>query len=468
MLSNKITLDIEYGPTSLSIAVPAHIEVKGMGEAPPPIDREAVVLGLTQPYDSPGLPEVARTKAEGKSRPQAVIVVSDHTRPVPYRGESGILVPMLEMLENAGFQRQNICILIGAGSHRNMMPEEIEHMLGLKASGWEEVQVENHEYENEDHLTFLGYSSRGSLVKINRRYLEADLKIVTGLVESHFMAGASGGRKGICPGIVGKETLEIFHGGKMLHSQQAADLILDGNPLSEESTEIALMAGCDFLVNATIDAEKRNNGVFAGDMLAAHKAAVETIKGYVSIPLNQAYDIVLIPAGFVGVNHYQAGKAAIEAMRAVKPGGQIVLLAKHTEPDPIGGKGYKQALQLLHEWGKNKFVEAILQDGWELIQEQWQVQMYCKVLQHIGEDDHLIYCNTDIPEPLFAGLPGKPGYDFLSDDEKLEDDTLVATQMVERALDHVVERSGKERPSILFLKDGPYGIPRVSPRTGGA
>lgn len=454
---------LEYGSGHLNISSPIGLDIRGMLPAPPALRGEnAVPQALQAPIQSDSLAAIARQKLQANPYAQAVIVVSDNTRPVPYRGPGGLMRHLIGTLVQVGFSQSQIVVLIGAGSHRNMVGQEIEDMLGLHESGFGAVAVVNHEYEKDDQLVDLGLTRKGSRVLINQRYYEADLKIVTGLVESHFMAGASGGRKGICPGIVGKETLNLFHGGKFLHSAQAADLVLEGNPLHDEALEVAQLAGCDFLVNATIDAEKRITGVFAGDLLAAHQAAVATIREYVVVPLAQRYDIVLVPAGFVGVNHYQAGKAAVEASRAVKPGGRMVIVGKHTDPDPIGGAGYKEALRLLREDGHEIFLRKILQPGWQLIQEQWQVQMWCKVLDVIGSPDHLSYCSLDIPREDYEILPGLAGISLLSDEEIADLGEFRAMElMVERVLARVIEETGLPKPAVLLLKDGPYGIPVV-------
>ncbi len=455
-------LSVEFGDGFIAVPAPDWAEVKGMKASPVPLEgRVAVPEALANPVASPPLLEIARRKLATNPGAVAVIVVSDNTRPVPYRSEDGLMVHLIRTLRTAGFADERITVLIGAGSHRNMTPAECEAMLGLEAAGMGGVAVTNHEYEVEDQLVHLGHTRRGSVVKINKLYMGADLKIVTGLVESHFMAGASGGRKGICPGIVGKETLTIFHGARLLSSKMAADLVLEGNPLNDESLETALMAGCDFLVNVTLDADKRITGVFAGDMVEAHKQAVACIRGYVVVELPHRYDIVLIPAGFVGINHYQGAKAAIEASRAVQEGGIIIIVAANTDVDPIGGHGYKEALRLLHEHGKAGFMDLISAPGWQMVQEQWQVQMWCKVLDVIGHDDNLIYCSVDIPRSAYATLPGKPGLDFLTDAETALPPAERVARMTERALAHAVQASAKPNPTILLLKDGPYGIPEV-------
>ncbi|MEM7369782.1 MAG: nickel-dependent lactate racemase [Bacteroidota bacterium] len=437
------------------------IHTAGMRPAPAPIPGEqAIPSALADPIASRPLGEIASEAVHPQA--EAVIVVSDNTRPVPYRGKGGLMRHIIQTLLDAGWLEQQIVVLIGAGSHRNMVGQEVEEMLGLQESGFASVRIENHEYDREDHLLYVGETKRGSLVKINKRYMDADLKIVTGLVESHFMAGASGGRKGICPGIVGKETLSIFHGAKLLNSSQAADLILEGNPLHDEALEVALMAGCDFLVNATIDEERRLNGVFAGDLTAAHKEAVQFIRNYVTVDLDHRYDIVVIPGGYVGINHYQVGKAAVEAAKAVKAGGWIIISAQNTDVDPVGGTGYKQAMALFRQHGREAFMEMIAAPDWSMIPEQWQVQMWCKVLRVIEEEDHLIYCALEIPRQDYANLPGQVGLDLLTQSEH---DSLSKEQrmalMQERAIAHAWAQLGNPQARILYLKDGPYGIPHI-------
>ena len=243
----------------------------------------------------------------------------------------------------------------------------------------------------------------------------------------------------------------------------AADLVLEGNPVHDLALEVALMAGCDFLVNVTIDAEKRATGVFAGDLVEAHRQAVQKIREYVLVDLDQRYDVVIIPAGFVGLNHYQAAKAAIEASRAVKPGGWIIVAAKNIDPDPIGGAGYKEALKLLSDLGKDEFVNVIRSPEWKLIQEQWQVQMWCKVFDLLGSPDHLVYCALEIDPADYEVLPGTAGIQLLDEEERRSLDSEEAMQqMVERALTLALEASDQEEPSVLFLKDGPYGIPELT------
>jgi nickel-dependent lactate racemase len=459
-------IDIEYGATLLSVDLPLPCDVRGMGRAEPLASPgEAIRRSYSQPIDSPPLSELARSKLEVNPAAGAVVVVSDNTRPVPYRGADGVLVPLLETLLAAGYPGDRITILIGTGSHRRMNNSEIEAMLGLRECGFN-LPVVNHDYANAENLVYVGKTRRGSPVRINRLYVESDLKIVTGLVESHFMAGASGGRKAICPAIASKETLQVFHGPEILESSMAADLVLESNPCSEEADQAAELAGCDFAVNVTLDADKRITGVYSGDIFSSHRQAVRMIREYATVRLDTPYDLVVIPGGFVAINHYQAAKAAVAATRAVKPGGMAVLVARHSDQDPIGSPEYKKTLALLKREGAKLYLQRIKSKDWSFTHDQWETQMWGKVLERIGGDENLVYCSLEIPDEAYAVLPGTPGVRLLTNKERASNLTVeeLMALMVPRAVGMAVEilrnRLGRD-PSILFLRDGPYGVPLV-------
>ena len=125
-------------------------------------------------------------------------------------------------------------------------------------------RIENHHGQARREHTFLGQSPRGVPVWIDSRYVQAELKITTGLIEPHFMAGFSGGRKLICPGLAALETIRTWHGPRFLEHANARNGCLDENPVHEENTAIARMAGCDFIVNVVIgETEKKNASLLA-------------------------------------------------------------------------------------------------------------------------------------------------------------------------------------------------------------
>ena len=125
-------------------------------------------------------------------------------------------------------------------------------------------------------------------VWLDTRYVRADLKITTGLIEPHLMAGYSGGRKVICPGIAALETVKVWHGPRFLEHPKADCGIVDGNPVHEENTRIALMAGCDFIVNVCIDGQRRITWVGAGDMIKAWQEGVRFVEQVVKVPVSAA------------------------------------------------------------------------------------------------------------------------------------------------------------------------------------
>ena len=126
----------------------------------------------------------------------------------------------------------------------------------------------------ESMLTYIGRTRSGTEIHINRHFIEADVKIATGLVENHFMAGVSGGRKAICPALVSGKTIERFHSAQFFSSQNATNLVLQGDPCHEESLEIARRTGVDFIVNTVLDRRLELIGVFSGDLEMSHDKAM--------------------------------------------------------------------------------------------------------------------------------------------------------------------------------------------------
>ncbi len=181
-------------------------------------------------------------------------------------------------------------------------------------------------------------------VWLDARYVRADLKITTGLIEPHLMAGYSGGRKVICPGIAGLETVKVWHGPKFLEHPKADCGIVEGNPVHEENTRIALMAGCDFIVNVCLDGQRRITWVGAGDMIQAWEEGVRFVEQVVKAPVAEAVDVVVTScAGYpLDTTWYQAVKGLTGALPIVKQGGTIVLAASLSEG--LGSPEFQQVL----------------------------------------------------------------------------------------------------------------------------
>ena len=448
------TVDFDFGRRKISIRVPPQSDILAMGNSgalPHPAD--SIERSLEEPIGTPSLHEIARTKVSSRADVRAVIVISDNTRPVPYSGEGGILWPIVRVLRNAGLKEEQIHILVATGSHHAMIEEDLRGLLDPRIRK-SNISIDSHDCRDRDSLVKIGESDILGDICVNRTYLESEIKILTGLVESHFMAGASGGRKSICPGLISEESTQLIHGGRILSSPNARDLVFEGNPVHEEAIRVARMTGCDFITNVTLNAGLELSGVFSGDMEAAHEEAVEKIKSYVAIPVLRKYDLVVSHAGFVGINHYQAAKAGTVCASILEEGGLCILAGFHTDIDPVGSETYKDMLRLLNELGAFRYEERIQEPSWTFVPDQWEPQMWGRLFKVIPPEN-LIYCTLDIPEESFDWIPGTDARTLAPDSQNLEE---LVNRVVEQSVKGLRSSLGRE-PSIAVLKDGPYGIP---------
>lgn len=445
---------LDLGRMQFPLRLPQHTDILSMGK-PTPLahSQEEIRHALKNPEGTPPLKIIVSQKLLQNPWAKAVVVISDNTRPVPYSGESGILFPVVDEMIRAGLPSSQIRLLLSTGTHRQMAEAELREMLDPRifALG---IPIIQHDSRNEKDLTPVGKTELGGEILLNRYYVESDIKILTGLVESHFMAGASGGRKSICPGLMSESSTHLLHSGPVLSSHRARDLILEGNPVHEEALRVARMAGCDFIINVTLDYRYRLTGIFAGDMEKAFLSAFEKLKSYAAIPVERTYHLVLSHTGYVGVNHYQAAKGALTCVPLIQEGGICILAAHHTDPDSIGGSNYKNMMRLLGEWGAEKFLKMIIDPDWNFIPEQWEAQMWTRLFQKIPPQN-LIYSTLDIPEEEFSWLPGKDARSLVPQPKSLQE---LVEKSLASALNTLRQRLQRE-PRVAFLPDGPYGIP---------
>ncbi len=364
---------LEYGRFGMEVELPEGNVVKCLQyqpAAPLSDPKAAVEEGLSHPIGTHPLAELAHGGHEGGCR-NACVVISDVTRPVPNRI---ILPPILETLEESGIPRDQILILVATGLHRPGTPEEMREMLGPCVT--ENYRIENHDGRSLAEHTYLGESPRGVPVWIDSRYVESDLKMTTGLIEPHFMAGFSGGRKLICPGIAALETIKVWHGPGFLEHPNARSGRLEGNPVHEESTAIARMAGCDFIVNVVIDAGRNILAVAAGDMEAAFAGGVAKARNPVTDTVPEPVDIVVTSsAGYpLDTTFYQSIKGMVAALAILKPGGTIVMAASMTE-----GIGSPEFQSLYDDNSSlDKFMHRILHTDY-FVMNQWQLEEFVRV-----------------------------------------------------------------------------------------
>lgn len=447
-------IDIEFGADRLSLTMPESTAVLRLPEIRPLADQAgAIRAALAAPLGTPSFDKIVQACRKRQADPSAVIVISDNTRPVPYRGPDGILEPLLDQLRAGGFRR--ITVLVATGTHREMTADELRAILAPSAFQSDVILV-NHDCRDESSLRCIGRTRRGTDIWLNRHYLDADLKILTGLVEPHFMAGVSGGPKSICPGLVGEKATTVFHGARMMADARAASLQLESNPCQEEAMEVATKAGVDFIVNVTIGRNRQLTGVFAGALEQAHRAAAARVMTESIIPIPGEYDVVVTHAGFVGINHYQAAKAAVEASRAVRAGGTLILAANNTDQNPVGGPHYRRLLPLLTELGIDELERRLLSSDWTFVPEQWELQMWGRALRKLGDPSRLVYCSPQLTGTAFHGLPGRDGGAGLTGNLRGRD---LAEAMVQQSIDRALAAQPDSR--IAVLADGPYGVPRI-------
>jgi len=419
---------LAYGRSGLDVDLPGDRVVRTLSykDAPPLPDPEAVVRAqLARPIGSPPLAELAR------GRTDACIVISDITRPVP---NELILRPSLEVLEAAGIPREKITILVATGLHRPNEGEELIEMVGPRIAS--QYRIVNHDGLAVDEHTYLGDSPRGVPIWIDSRYVQADLKITTGLIEPHLMAGFSGGRKLICPGIAALETVKVWHGPDFLEHPHADCGILEGNPVHEENTWIGRRAGCDFIVNVVIDTERRPLKFVAGDMEAAFHVGVDFVRGVVVDTLPEPVEIVVTScAGYpLDTTFYQAVKGLTGALPIVKQGGTIIMAASLSEG--IGSPPFQRLFD--ENASLADFVTKILGKDY-FVMDQWQLEELAKV------------CRKAKVKLVSDGLPA----------ETINRLFVESAPSVEAAVaDSLAEYGDAAR--IAVIPKGPYVLPQVA------
>lgn len=411
----------------------------------PPVqdDPQAAVRdALARPIGCEAMIELARRADHGGT---AIIVISDITRPVP----NSLFVPIIiEQLEQAGFESSHIRILIATGMHRPSTADERDELLGPEIA--RRYTVIDHRADDPDEVVRLDSRTRaGTAVCVNRHYQQASFSVVTGFIEPHFMAGFSGGRKGICPGLVDLATIEKFHGYAFLADPHARMGCLDGNPCHAEALDVARAAGCDFLVNVTTDRHKRVCGVFAGDLEQAHQAGVQQVRQHMTVRTDCLYDTVITCNGGypLDVNYYQCGKGQVAASMFVKPGGRIICAAACSQG--IGSDSYRDIMFRYQGRWREFLADIASSDTTEL--DQWGFQVQAQ---------------------LFDRLAGKEGFivvsDGLSDEDIIRSSAVPASHLVgsdtpARQLQMLVDMYA-EQGSMAILPHGPYLLPQ-SPST---
>jgi nickel-dependent lactate racemase len=384
-------VNLAYGQGQLAIEVPEERTTIIEPSHTPGLanERAAVLEALQRP--------IAARPLRDWIRPGAKVCISftDLTRATPNER----LIPwLLDFLSDAVAPEQ-ITLLNQLGTHRPNTRAELEGMLTPEVV--RRYRVLNHEPENPEALVAFGTMRDGTPALINRQVAEADARIVTGFIEPHFFAGFSGGVKGIIPGTAGLQTVMSNHGVKNIGSPKATFGITEGNPLWEELRDVALRVGPSFLLNVTLNEQRQITGVFAGDLIQAHKAGIEFVRRSAMQKVAESFDIVVTTnSGYpLDLNLYQGVKGMSAAARVVKPGGTIILACECREGVPANSPMDK----LLRSASSPEEILAQLALGGKARPEQWQaqiqalVQRKARVLVHSSLPDEVIRAAHLIP-----------------------------------------------------------------------
>jgi nickel-dependent lactate racemase len=385
-----------------------------------PDEKQAFFEALRNPIGTVPLRELV------KAGDTIVIVFCDITRPVP----NNHIIPWL--LEELFFHPKEKIILINAtGLHRTNTESELIEMLTEYVV--RNYRVVNHVSTDTSTLTYLGTDSFGGEISINSEYYNADVKILTGLIEPHLLAGFSGGPKLVLPGIAGVDTIMFNHGAQMIGNPNATWGMTAGNPFWEEIHEVATMTNPTFIVNVTLNKDQAITGIFAGDMDEAHARGVEFVRETVMQSVGTPFDIVVTTnSGYpLDLNLYQTFKGISAARQIVKKGGSIIAVSECSKGIPDQSH-YKK---ILHKASSvREILDTITTPGYSQI-DQWGAQIQA-----------MIQLWADVY--LYSSLPA----------DKVKKSHIVPISSVEACMTELIKKYGPNT-SIAVLPEGPQTIP---------
>jgi nickel-dependent lactate racemase len=366
-------IDLLYGRTGLTVDLPETVHAHVIRKHPMPLLPDppgAVRQALEHPLGCPPIRELAQGKKT------ACILICDITRPVP---NGLILPPLVESLTRSGIPKENILILVATGLHRPNEGEELAEIVG-SSEILRTVPVENHFARDKEAHVDLGMTSGGIPIMIDRRFVDADLKIVTGLVEPHFMAGYSGGRKVVAPGVAYQDTILMFHTAKILEHCNSANCVIEGNPLHKEQMEIVRAIGGVCAMNVVIDEDRQAGFVNFGEVETSHAQAVGFMRKHAEIRIQRRFKtIVTTSAGYpLDKTYYQTVKGMVGVMDILEPGGTIIIASECSEG--MGSPEFVEAQRLLCRVGPERFMK-ILESRDKALVDEWETEMLLKPLR---------------------------------------------------------------------------------------
>jgi nickel-dependent lactate racemase len=422
------TIEIRYGKSELPVRLPKGCQPTVVRKPPMPLlenPHKSIEDALRNAVACPPLQQLA------KSSSRVCIVICDITRPVP---NGPILRGIVQELHAAGVANSQITILIATGLHRPNLGKEMLEVIGDE---WifNNIRIENHFARDTAWMVDLGRTpTDGIPVILNRHLVDADLRIVVGLVEPHFMAGYSGGRKVVAPGVAGEETIRTFHNYQFMANPLACNGNLIDNPLHRGQLEILKLLGPTYAVNTIIDEQRQMSFVNFGQCVESHLQSVEVVRKYAEVPIDRKFStLVTSAAGYpLDKTYYQTVKGMVAPLQILADGGHMIVASRCEEG--LGSHEYRDSQSQLKKLGAEGFIDRIRRMPLADI-DGWQTHMLLRPLS-IGRVS------------LFSeGIQGS-------------DRELTGVEMIEsleRAIEQSVASSGDK--TVAVIPEGPYVIP---------
>lgn len=359
---------LAYGEKGIEADLPDQVVVLRPQPVAGLVDEHAAFLeALQNPIGSAPLSERVHPGM------RVAIVTADITRPMP---SERILPWLLEVLHGAGIADEDVVLINGTGSHRGNTEEEFKKMYGPEIVA--RYRILNHDAYDQKTLCYLGKVRTGAEVWLNKAFVEADFRIVTGFIEPHFFAGFSGGAKGIFPGIAGIDSIMHFHNAAMIGHPRATWGVLEGNPLQEEARAVWDLVQPEFLVNVTLNTNRQLTGVFCGAMPEAFEMGAAFEKKMAMVPVDAPFDgVITTNSGYpLDQNLYQTVKGMSAAAEIVRPGGTILCVSECREGFPDHGH-FKELLQM--QSTPQALLAMIESPGFHAF-DQWEAQKLATLL----------------------------------------------------------------------------------------
>ncbi len=359
---------LQYGRGELSVEIPSSdvTVLQTKHEEGLPDEAAAFREAVRRPIGSAPLREIVGATE------RVAVVIPDITRPLP----SDRLLPWL-FEELSHVQPENFTVVNGTGSHRTNTEEELIGMVGREVAS--NYHIVNHNAHDPSTLAFAGKSSEGRDVYMNREYVEADRRIVLGFIEPHFMAGFSGGYKGVFPAVADIASIMHYHRASVIGHARSTWGVLEDNPTQDQIRANGSLLPVDFLVNVTINRAREITGFYCGEVLAAHERGCQANKASVMVPCEREYPIVVTTNGGYPLdqNLYQAVKGMSAAYQIISEGGLIISVSRCNDGFPNHGNFRKM---LLEHSSPEEMLETIYSPGFSMF-DQWQVQLFALILQ---------------------------------------------------------------------------------------